>query len=278
MALAPIGGERLLTRADAIKLRARIQAAVQTAITGIAEVQELLAEAKTGQAHVALGYKDWSGWVADTLAGQLDIGEASRANVIRLLSGEGMSLRAIGKAVGSSHTQVRRELEQNVPVDKPDKVRGLDGKERRRPAPKPVAPEPLDVEVVEAKDDVQRALEEATVINGLNELLADLLPGEWLTTASPKAKKHLAKALQAKIDQLGVSPEPIIIDDDDSVSIFCDTSRDDMRSVRILKNVITNVVNDHLSVEGIDAMQELLNAASRKLKRLRPARTKATAR
>lgn len=142
LAVAPLEGEQLLTRAEATKLQTRIQAAAQNAINSIAEVQELLAGAKAGQAHIALGYKDWTGWVADTLGGTLDIGEASRRNIIKLLSGEGMSVRAIGKAVGLGKSAVHEQLSGDRTVDQPEKVRGLDGIERRRPTPKP-KPEPV---------------------------------------------------------------------------------------------------------------------------------------
>ena len=44
-----------------------------------------------------------------------------------------MSLRAIAKAAGQSYGTTQRQLFKNETVDQPDKVTGLDGKERRRP-------------------------------------------------------------------------------------------------------------------------------------------------
>jgi hypothetical protein len=55
-----------------------------------------------------------AGWVVDTLGGQLDIGEVSRRNVIRLLSGKGMSLRAIGKATTCAASTARNGAGRNT--------------------------------------------------------------------------------------------------------------------------------------------------------------------
>lgn len=68
----------------------------------------------------------------------------TRKNVIRLMSGEGMSLRAIGKSLGLPKSTVGDQLSENRTVDElPDKVTGLDGKERpRKRKPKPPKPQP----------------------------------------------------------------------------------------------------------------------------------------
>ncbi len=141
-----------LTKREATALTKQIQSTVDVTLQSVSEIKELLAQAKTGQAHITLGYPSWTGYVADTLGGKLEVSEATRKNIVKVLAGEGMSTRAIGAATGVSKDTVQRQLSQDETVDRSGNVTSLDGKQRpakaaaKKAAPKapakPVAPHP----------------------------------------------------------------------------------------------------------------------------------------
>lgn len=69
-----------------------------------------------------------------------------RREMVGELRANGHSLRSIAGAVGTSHTQVRRDLESTgTPVPVPERTTGLDGKSRpsTRPTPPPAPAEDL---------------------------------------------------------------------------------------------------------------------------------------
>ena len=205
-----------LDAAQALDLRIRVE---QTkAGQALARLYDLMSEAAEGSIHVALGYASLSDYFNDAI--HLAPSDAQeRKLMVAVMSGKGLSQRAIASALGVGVGTVNRDL-ASVPdgtVDTESKVtKGINGKEYSRPAPE--------------ADNV-----------------VDITP-KLQPQPEPETAPHAA---------------------DGSVSIFCDTSRDDMRSVRVLKGVLKNVITDHLSVDGIDAMQELLNAASKKLAKMK---------
>ena len=147
-----------------------------TVTVGLQRLRTLVSQAKTGNAHIALGYPSWPAYLVATLndgvadgiaaaSGHLTLEE--RRELVAYLAGEGMSSRAIAELpfVQVSDRQVRRDLDQvghDVPPDEetPDwrsmpsvkaldattektvvGIDGLDGKRYRAAAPKP-KPEP----------------------------------------------------------------------------------------------------------------------------------------
>jgi transposase-like protein len=133
-----------LDRAAALRLDKRIRLMGTTMRDNLLKIEALLIDAKAGQIHLTLGFESWTGYVADALGGQLDMNTESRRAVVEMLAGEGMSQRAIAKAVGVSQKTVDRDLDRvshhgspdgadqvgrEVTENEPAVVTGLDGKQ-----------------------------------------------------------------------------------------------------------------------------------------------------
>lgn len=127
--------------------------------------------AKAGSAHLALGYPSWTAYLADVLGEEpMRLARDERREVVQLLSGEGMSTRAIAPIVGVTFQQVAKdqvspeatpvvpstptvETRDGVTIadsrhinldDPPRPVTGLDGKTYPRAEPKPVTETPAE--------------------------------------------------------------------------------------------------------------------------------------
>jgi hypothetical protein len=110
------------------RLDRRIRLMADTIRDNIAKLTGLIEEAKQGQIHVALGFASWTAYLADALGGRLELDTDSRREVVALMSGEGMSQRAIAQAVGVSQKTVDRDLDKGTQVshgDSPDDDRCL---------------------------------------------------------------------------------------------------------------------------------------------------------
>ncbi len=157
----------------------------------IHQIVKLVAKARDGSAHVALGYRSWTEYVAEEF-GQAKAGgpktrlaRDDRKVLVQRLNDMGMSTRAIGTLVGTSHMTVTRDLESsavtNVPADAEpteaigspadvaipltipplmtttSNVVGIDGKTYVRPARKP-SRSPLPDSYWRATYDLERAV------------------------------------------------------------------------------------------------------------------------
>lgn len=106
-----------------------------------------------------LGYASWDAYLDGEFGEhRVKLPREQRREIVASMSAAGMSTRAIGAAVGTSHMTVQRELDQpsvtNVPVDRPVMVLSLDGRER--PATRPsamsnISSRPTPDEVVDAE-------------------------------------------------------------------------------------------------------------------------------
>jgi hypothetical protein len=133
---------------DARRLTERIRYSALAVRDGMEKLQALVEEAQAGQAHVALGYKSWTAYLADTLGHEpLRLPRDQRQELVGYLAGEGMSTRAIAPIVGTGYDTVQRDLrtDRNRSVERPAVVTSLDG--RQRPAARPTAV--VDVETGE---------------------------------------------------------------------------------------------------------------------------------
>lgn len=149
-----------MSEADAAALTEKIRITAHNYAEYRQRLQELVAEAKTGNAHLALGYASWTAYLSEVLGEEpMRLARGERQEMVTLLSSEGMSTRAIAPIVGATHTTVRRDVEAhgtNVPpepelTDEPGQVTkltgsgsaagitGRDGKTYTRPDPKPEA-------------------------------------------------------------------------------------------------------------------------------------------
>lgn len=126
---------------DAQHLTERIRDAVANYTEAKDNVLRLVDEAKTGQAHVALGYKSWPAYVSAVLYMEpLHLARDDRRELVGLLSNEGMSTRAIGAIVGASVGQVHDD--RSKLNSRPATVTSLDGRERPASVPRAACPVP----------------------------------------------------------------------------------------------------------------------------------------
>lgn len=144
--------EEARARADRIRAGMRV----------LAEWQADVIAAYTARDWEELGYESWDAYL-DGEYGEhrVRLPRDQRREIVAGMSAAGMSTRAIGAAVGSSHMTVQNDLQdqttvKNLPVDEPRTVLSLDGRERpaSRPAPEenvwvePCADEVVDAELV----------------------------------------------------------------------------------------------------------------------------------
>jgi hypothetical protein len=86
-------------------------------------LEKLIAGAKAGKIHAALGFTSWPAYIADVARREMpNIARSveQRRQVVALLSGEGMSQRSIADAVGVSQKTVDRDPDQVSHDDSPD--------------------------------------------------------------------------------------------------------------------------------------------------------------
>lgn len=98
---------------QAHRLDSRIRLLSNTIGDNLTKLTDLIAEAKRGQIHLALGFPSWTAYLSSALS-QLEMALAgpARRELVTLLADEGMSNRAIAQAVGVSEITVRRDKEQ----------------------------------------------------------------------------------------------------------------------------------------------------------------------
>jgi transcriptional regulator with XRE-family HTH domain len=127
-----------LSLRDARALDKKIRSCSDKVTNNFNTLLELLGQAFEGQIHVALGLPSWTAYVKDAADIQVD-DRYERKELAKLMSGKGMSQRAIAGALGYSQKTIDRDLEDEVVEG--DTVETLDGKTAPRHKEKP-APEP----------------------------------------------------------------------------------------------------------------------------------------
>lgn len=136
-------------------------------VSWLVSLNGLIAEAQSGQIHLALGFPSWTAYLADALAGLKHITAECKPELIQHLGSVGMSTRAIATAVGTSKSTVARELSSGVPNGTPDDdapvaprrltVVGSDGKEYPR-RPRPVSSQASEPDGRELVKDLRAGL------------------------------------------------------------------------------------------------------------------------
>lgn len=149
---------------------------------------ELLEQALIGQIHIGLEYPSWTAWMKDAV--QLQVSDRfERKELAKLLSGKGMSQRAIATTLGVSQKTVDRDLEGEE-FDT-DTVTTTDGKTAPRNKPKqkeePEA-EPPSAKVPTVGEDFRT--EVYTLMNCAEALKDIILEDERFT----KARSRIAKS------------------------------------------------------------------------------------
>lgn len=172
----------IMSERDARKITERIRIVAHNYTEAKAKLIELVQKAKDGNAHEVLGYPSWTAYLAETLGDEpMRLARDERQEMVKVLSAEGMSTRAIAPIVGVSHKtvvkdgQANREVVPRVPpapksdaellagaewspeavepephfTDEPGHIQpvtgtitGVDGKQYPRPEPKPEPQKP----------------------------------------------------------------------------------------------------------------------------------------
>ncbi len=184
---------------DARKLTERIRVTAHNYTEAKAKLLELVQQAKDGGAHVALGYKSWTAYLAEVLGDEpLRLARDDRQEMVKVLSAEGMSTRAIAPIVGANHNTVARDLigVSNETPEPPASVQGIDGKTYTRPEPQPAPTEPPKPKRRPITDQSSEAgWELAKAVERIERIIADdRLPAnrEVVTT---HLKQHLINSI-----------------------------------------------------------------------------------
>lgn len=163
------------------RLTKRIKTHLEALQRSLDEIGELIAEAYQGRVWEPLGYTDWDTYVREEFASvsRLRLTRDERRDMVVSLRSVGMSTRAIGGALGVSHTEVQRSAGTNVP---PAPVTGLDGKEYAPQVPHRV-PAVIDGEVLDETEsaapsfvdrDTGEALQPSSAVTEFLDSDADL--------------------------------------------------------------------------------------------------------
>lgn len=127
-----------MSERDATQLTEKIRITAHNYADARQKLQGYVAEAKAGNAHLALGYASWTAYLADVLGEEpMRLARGERQEMVQMLSAEGMSSRAIAPIVGASPRQVAYDKAgvQDCTTESPAPVQGLDGKTYTRPEP-----------------------------------------------------------------------------------------------------------------------------------------------
>jgi len=126
----------MMTESEAARLTTKIQLRLDMIADSIELVIPMIAEAKAGNAHQALGYESWTAYVADKFGGVLArLTKSERLPFVELLADQGMSTRAIASVVGVSKSTVADDLSSSGHLTA-EPVTGRDGKSYTRPTPR----------------------------------------------------------------------------------------------------------------------------------------------
>jgi len=127
-----IGGEKLthLDEQTAKLLDAKIKEAVSKLADDTYEVLRLLKNAKQGQIHEALGFDSWTAYICEVLQ-VVPADREQRQVLVAVMSGEGMSQRAIASVLGVDQKTVSNDLRSGE-ENSSTKTTGLDGKRYER--------------------------------------------------------------------------------------------------------------------------------------------------
>lgn len=144
-----------------------------------ARLMDAVDKAKAGNAHLTLGYKSWTAYLSEVLGEEpMRLARAERQDMVRMLSDEGMSTRAIAPIVGADQKTIvndrqatREENSSRQPAltnvntetgeirDEPTKVTGMDGKQYSRPELQKPKRRPITDAFFEATYDLGKLVE-----------------------------------------------------------------------------------------------------------------------
>lgn len=185
-----------MTEQEAQKLTERIRLTAHNYTEARAKLQELVAEAKDGNAHLALGYASWTAYLSEVLGEEpMRLARSERQEMVQLLSSEGMSTRAIAPIVGADHVTVSRDLGRvaNATPEPAAPVQGMDGKTYTRPEPQAAAPKrrPITDQSSEAGWELAKSVEK------IERIITDDRFTANRAQVSNNLKQHLINSIQS---------------------------------------------------------------------------------
>lgn len=170
--------EYMMTEDEAHKVTEDIRHSAKSFTEYRVRLMAAVDRAKSGNAHLALGYKSWTAYLHEVLGQEpMRLARAERQDMVRMLSDEGMSTRAIAPIVGANFATVSRDSKAPVanatpepaPAnvntetgeihDEPAKVTGMDGKQYTRPEPPKPRAEATTSQFTSAIADLNRVLD-----------------------------------------------------------------------------------------------------------------------
>lgn len=175
----------VMTEAEAHRVTEDIRHNAKSFTEYRARMMQAVERAKAGSAHVALGYPSWTAYLSEVLGEEpMRLARAERQDMVRMLSDEGMSTRAIAPIVGASQRTVADDVSKiahldstspapefvdtrtgeihDEPAPKPVAVTGMDGKQYTRPIPPETPtprPDPITTQFTSAIADLNRVLD-----------------------------------------------------------------------------------------------------------------------
>lgn len=196
----------------ATRLTQKIQATIISAREQLRTVEDLLREARDGNAAEILGFKSWTDYVANIFAETpLRLEREDRVEVAKVLSRYGMSTRAIASVTGSSNATVSRDInEDGSPVDPTvtdetvdengTAITGLNGKVYQRPEPS----EPAEKPVKARRTALSKAAREAcaTIVAGL-DLIESIMADDRYKANVDGVRAELRAVIQRADDVFG---------------------------------------------------------------------------
>lgn len=192
---------------DARRLTERIRITAHNYAEARDKLVRLVQEAKDGNAHDALGYESWTAYLAETLGAEpMRLARDDRQDMVRVLSAEGMSTRAIASVVGVGIGTVSRDQRAPVPSGTPEPdaphapVTGLDGKTYTRPEPKeaPEPPRPKRTPLADTARDL--GLDIAKIADRTERLMSDDRFTANKNEVAARLRHHLARAVEVLAD------------------------------------------------------------------------------
>lgn len=214
-----------LSDKEAKALDKKVRTASDRLSTTTENLLNLLEEAAAGSIHLALGLPSWTAWFKDAV--QISISDRfERKELAKMMSGKGMSQRAIAGSLGVSQKTIDRDLEGEE-VEEGATVTGLDNIERPKTKAKAADPEEdsgdeadeldnvIDAEVVEpptpAVELVESFNDETTNLWGAWSELKELLTEEKWAGARKRVANNNLNHLQDVIAGLTAIVDDLMV-------------------------------------------------------------------
>lgn len=122
-----------VTREAAESITAELRETAKGLAKARTRISSLIRTAKAENVHTVMGFKSWPAYVADVLGDLKGLSQADHEWLLHLMAGEGMSSRAIARALGVSQSTANRmvkALEVQGTIDADREVESNDGKTR----------------------------------------------------------------------------------------------------------------------------------------------------